>query len=117
MYVTTKIGGSQPLLWRPGFSGSDVRHLYRSLLSEASKLADLGASSTTVSALLRPPRSLASELLMTGVSADHRDFHTLVDGGANKGQFCKAFLRRFPGGAVFAFEPDDRATPHFRKTF
>jgi FkbM family methyltransferase len=59
--------------------------------------------------------SLASYRVVRGLSQYQGDFATIVDVGANKGQFSVAAARRFPHARIHAFEPIAGAFQQLRK--
>jgi FkbM family methyltransferase len=59
--------------------------------------------------------SLASYRVVKALAQYRDDFATILDVGANKGQFCIAAARRFPRAAVHAFEPAESAFQQLRR--
>jgi FkbM family methyltransferase len=59
--------------------------------------------------------SLASYRVVRALSQYQGDFATIVDVGANKGQFSVAAARRFPRAAIHAFEPVEGAFRQLKK--
>ncbi len=51
------------------------------------------------------PRSLASHKIVTDLRRDGIDYNTIIDGGANIGQFARAAHTAFPNAHVYCFEP------------
>ncbi len=59
--------------------------------------------------------SIASYRVVRALSQHQGDFATIVDVGANKGQFSVAATRRFPRATIHAFEPVEGAFQQLRK--
>lgn len=59
--------------------------------------------------------SIASYRVVRALSQYQGDFATIVDVGANKGQFSVAATRRFPRATIHAFEPVESAFSQLRK--
>ena len=55
--------------------------------------------------LSKKPRSATSFRLTSELRRDGWDFRTVVDGGANIGQFARASLNAWPSAKVYSFEP------------
>jgi FkbM family methyltransferase len=53
----------------------------------------------------RPPRSVSSFRLVHGLHARGVHPATIIDVGANRGQFSNAAMRRWPDAQIIAFEP------------
>lgn len=51
------------------------------------------------------PRSLASLKIVEGLKKEGINFKTVIDGGANIGQFARAVSTGFPQAQVYSFEP------------
>jgi len=51
------------------------------------------------------PRSLTSFRITQNVAADGVNFRTIIDGGANVGQFARAASQTFPAAKIYSFEP------------
>jgi len=51
------------------------------------------------------PRSVTSWLIVNRLRAMGATFQTILDGGANVGQFARAAHRCFPEATIFSFEP------------
>ena len=62
------------------------------------------------------PFSMAAFRLVEGLAAEGLGFATVIDVGANIGQFSVAALARWPGAAVIAFEPLPAAATRLRET-
>ena len=80
----------------------------------ASFIADLGA---VRAALTWKPFSFAAYHLMKGLKAQECVPLTVIDVGANEGQFTRAILQTFSGARVFAFEPLPMAAQAFERHF
>ena len=57
------------------------------------------------SVFFNKPRSLASFRLVSQLKGEGMVFRTVIDGGANIGQFARAAHRAFPEAEMFSFEP------------
>ena len=68
----------------------------------------------TALATWRPP-SLASFQLLSALLVLGRDFRTIVDMGANIGQFARAATMTFPEARIFCFEPLPAAAEALRR--
>lgn len=78
----------------------------RRAVARGAALADVVAAPGGMAALLRVrPFSLASHRLVEGIAAEGVEPATVVDVGANVGQFSRAALARWPAATVIAFEP------------
>lgn len=51
------------------------------------------------------PRSIASFRLTSGLKLEQPHFSTVIDGGANVGQFARAVSSAYPGCCIYSFEP------------
>jgi FkbM family methyltransferase len=51
------------------------------------------------------PRSVASNLLVNELLSEGVSFRTVIDGGANVGQFARAAATGFPNATIHSFEP------------
>lgn len=61
------------------------------------------------------PFSISSFRLVRGLLLEGLDFSTIIDVGANQGQFARAAVESYPGAAVMSFEPLPQAASAFRK--
>ena len=61
------------------------------------------------------PRSISSFNLMRGLKRCAPDFGTVIDGGANVGQFARAAAETYPRAEVHSFEPLAAAISEFRR--
>lgn len=66
-------------------------------------------------ACLRRPPSLASHRIMLGVARAAPAISTVIDGGANVGQFARAAAESYPRAAIYSFEPLPAAAARLRK--
>ncbi|MEM9364714.1 MAG: FkbM family methyltransferase [Planctomycetota bacterium] len=53
----------------------------------------------------KKPRSLASANLIAQLKLEGVEYRTIIDGGANVGQFARAAVAGFPSAVVHSFEP------------
>lgn len=75
-------------------------------VERATALAQLAASPGGIHAMRQVrPFSIAAFRLVEGIAAEGISFSTVIDVGANRGQFSRAALARWPEAAVLAFEP------------
>ncbi|WP_437203126.1 FkbM family methyltransferase [Planctomicrobium sp. SH664] len=76
------------------------------LLRKIGRVCEVLATPGGRSALLAPkPRSIASTLLATQLQSEGVRFRTIIDGGANVGQFARAVATAFPEATIHSFEP------------
>ena len=66
-------------------------------------------------ACLRRPPSLASHRMMLGLRRVAPEIKTVIDGGANIGQFARAATETYPAASIFSFEPLPAAAAQFRR--
>ncbi|MGO8676426.1 MAG: FkbM family methyltransferase [Limisphaerales bacterium] len=66
-------------------------------------------------ACLRRPPSLASHRMMLGLRQVAPQMMTVIDGGANVGQFARAAADTFPGACIYSFEPLPAAAEQFSR--
>ncbi|HUR17789.1 MAG TPA: FkbM family methyltransferase [Acidimicrobiales bacterium] len=59
---------------------------------------------------------MASFRLVAGIAAEGLSFATIVDVGANVGQFSAAALARWPRSVILAFEPLPEPAEHLRRS-
>lgn len=87
-----------------GLSGT--RAQVRRLGDRAERVATTLASSGGLRAIATwRPFSLAAYRLVDGLVREGLSFATVLDVGANRGQFARAALGRWPGVRILAFEP------------
>jgi FkbM family methyltransferase len=55
--------------------------------------------------VLQSGYSISSHRILMGIAAHCRDLRTIIDVGANQGQFALASTKRFPNAKVISFEP------------
>lgn len=76
------------------------------MLRHISRICDiLGVPASRAALLGRRPRSVASAILISQLQTEGVSFQTIIDGGANVGQFARAALDGFPDATVHSFEP------------
>ncbi len=86
------------------------------LVERMARLAQLLTSTAGLRAVCRSrPFSVAAFRLIDGLSAEGLRFATLIDVGANVGQFSVAALARWPAAKVIAFEPLPAAANQLRE--
>ena len=74
-------------------------------LDKATRLIEVACTRGGLRALLvRQPRSLSAFRLTRGLADEGPSFGTVIDVGANVGQFSRAALATWPGADVIAFE-------------
>jgi FkbM family methyltransferase len=84
-------------------------------------LAQHVAKARKLTAVLREPKYRRALRYRVAASVEHEamplraDFRTVLDAGANKGQFATFAARRFPGSALICFEPLPQAGARLRK--
>jgi FkbM family methyltransferase len=84
-------------------------------LDRATALAHVAAAPGGLRAMRRVrPFSIAAFVLVKGLAAEGLAFATVVDVGANVGQFSRAALARWPDASVIAFEPLPEAADTLR---
>lgn len=84
-------------------------------LDRTSSLAHVAAAPGGLRAMRRArPFSIASFRLVEGLAAEGLTFATVIDVGANVGQFSRAALTRWPAASVMAFEPLPEAAAALR---
>ncbi|MGO9203703.1 MAG: FkbM family methyltransferase [Limisphaerales bacterium] len=66
-------------------------------------------------ACFRRPPSLNSQRLLLGLRQAAPDIKTVIDGGANVGQFARAAAETYPEASVYAFEPLPAAAAQFSR--
>jgi FkbM family methyltransferase len=64
-------------------------------------------------AYFRRPPSLASHRMMVGLRQVATEIKTVIDGGANVGQFARAAAETYPGASIYSFEPLPAAAAQF----
>lgn len=99
----------------PGARASRLVALGRVRAARAGALAGVAASPGGLRSMRRVrPFSIAAFRLVEAIGAEVPAFATVVDVGANAGQFSAAALARWPGADVVAFEPLPRAAALLR---
>jgi FkbM family methyltransferase len=92
--------------WRDGLLGR---------LDKVTRLAEVGIARRGPRALLRwKPRSVAAFRLTGELAAEGKSFATIIDVGANVGQFSRAALETWPTAQVIAFEALPSAASELR---
>lgn len=75
-------------------------------MSKLSKIVDILELPSCIPALLTwQPRSVASYDLVSQLRRENLDFRTIIDGGANVGQFARAAVEFFRNATILSFEP------------
>ena len=86
-------------------------------VERVARLAGVVTSPGGIEAIRRTrPFSVAAFRLVEGLSVDGADYRTIVDVGANIGQFSAAALIRWPDASVIAFEPLAHVASRLRET-
>lgn len=94
-----------PLLSGP--SGDELRRGIVALSERVHRLCETALAPGGIRALSTwRPMSLAAFRLVQSLHQEGMSFATVLDVGANVGQFARASLGRWPGVHVIAFEPD-----------
>lgn len=75
------------------------------MLSKLVRLLDMLQLPGGLSACFRHPPSLASHRMMLGLKQVAPQIKTVIDGGANVGQFARAAAETYPGASIYSFEP------------
>jgi FkbM family methyltransferase len=92
------------------------------MVSARKRGAELRRKTVKLARLARTPAYVRSLRLGVAAAIEHnevafgRDFHTVIDIGANRGQFALFALHRFPHAAVHCFEPVPQAMHVLRRT-
>ena len=85
------------------------------LMKRAALLLDMLSIPGGMEALLRwRPRSLVSFRIVSVLKRECESFKTIVDGGANVGQFARAVSWAFPEAAIHCFEPQPEIAERLR---
>lgn len=117
-YTGRRIWGSY-VADEPKFLGHGVRPVQRrafSILERGSAVVAVALSPGGFTALRTwRPRSLSAFRLVEGLHAAGIEPKTVLDVGANIGQFSRAVLGRWPPATVVAFEPQPAASDALRK--
>ena len=88
-----------------------------SILGTAARIVPLaGSPGFFRAARLVRPFSLASFHLVSALAARQRNLGTVLDVGANRGQFSAAAAHQFPDATIHAFEPLLAAAARMRKS-
>jgi FkbM family methyltransferase len=93
------------------------------IMSARSELSLLWLRLRKVAAALTAERTRAALLIGVSASIEHREalrgsnFRTVVDVGANRGQFALFCRTEFPQARIISFEPLSAPAAHFRKIF
>lgn len=58
-----------------------------------------------ISQLAQGGYSISSHRILAGIASHCKSFGTIIDVGANKGQFALASIKRFPQSTIISFEP------------
>lgn len=86
-------------------------------LDRATALAHVAIAPGGLRAMRRVrPFSIAAFGLVEGLAAEGLAFATVIDVGANVGQFSRAALARWPDASVIAFEPLPEAAESLRRS-
>ena len=91
-------------------------------MSARKRGAELRRKAVKLARLARTPAYVRSLRFGVAAAIEHnevafgRDFHTVIDVGANRGQFALFALHRFPDAAVHCFEPVPPALRLLRRT-
>jgi FkbM family methyltransferase len=86
------------------------------LLSRAHALLDVLASPSSIRQLIvSRPRSLASMRIAKAIHRDCPHFDSIIDGGANIGQFARACATVFPKARIYSFEPQPDVATEFER--
>jgi len=85
------------------------------MLSRLGRLLEMLQLPGGLRACLRRPPSLASHRLVLGMTQVCRELRSVIDGGANVGQFARAAAEAFPGASIYSFEPLPAVAAIFRR--
>ncbi len=86
------------------------------MLRQIGRICDiLGVPASRAALLGRRPKSVASALLISQLQTEGVSFCTIIDGGANVGQFARAALDGFPEATVHSFEPSPATAAILRR--
>ncbi len=91
------------------------RSLVRIIRSVVDVLGIMGQEGGRRALVSAKPRSIASFRLVQRLKAEGLHFNSIVDGGANVGQFARAASSAFPGCPIYSFEPLPEVAEKLRK--
>lgn len=86
------------------------------VLRKMSRFLDILATPKGYSGFVGPrPKSIASYLLAQQLRGEGIEFKTIIDGGANVGQFARAMTTVFPDAVIHSFEPSPETVQALRQ--
>jgi FkbM family methyltransferase len=83
------------------------------MLNHLSRLLELLRMPGGISACFRRPASLASHAMILRLRQIAPKIGTVIDGGANVGQFARAAAEGYPAASIYSFEPLPEAAARY----